>query len=190
MLMRVPVSACRDLSALGEQLDRVLWGVPMRGQVGGLSVVGSAGFVRGRVSGVAFRVYRDEDSILVEADLPGIRAEDVEIDATATGVSIRAERRLTRPEGATLLRGERSSWTVLRSFDLPVEIDVDRTSADLRDGVLRVTLPIAEKARPRRVSVGAGEGRSREVVESPASEKGECCMNGASSGGSSCNGQG
>jgi len=98
-------------------------------------------------------VWRDGDDIVAEAEIPGFRMEDIEVLATEHMLTIRGQRRSSTPENATALRIERSVSRFERSLHLPVEIDPDRVRATLADGVLRVTLPVAEAARPRRVQI-------------------------------------
>ena len=114
----------------------------------------------------ALNVWRDRDDLVVEAEIPGFRL--LEVLATEDTLTLRGERTVGRPQNATALRLERSVNRFERSLRLPVEIDADRVTASLDDGVLRITLPVAEAARPRRVTVTSiGSGARAEL---PASE--------------------
>lgn len=118
-------------------------------------------------------VWRDGDQLVAEAELPGFRLEDIEVLATEDSLTIRGQRRVHQPEGATPLRLERSMNSFERTLRMPLQIDADKANASLENGVLRVTLPVAESARPKRISVkpiDAGE-ESRTLTGSHAHEK-------------------
>jgi HSP20 family protein len=100
-------------------------------------------------------IWRQGDSIVAEAEVPGFRMDDVEVLAGESGLTIRGERPDQTPKGATPLRVERGVHRFERTVSLPVEIDAERVEATLNNGVLRVTLPIAESALPRRIEVKA-----------------------------------
>ncbi|HZW11411.1 MAG TPA: Hsp20/alpha crystallin family protein [Phycisphaerales bacterium] len=99
-------------------------------------------------------LWRETDAFVLETEIPGFRREDVEILATADGVTLRGHRETSHPEGATPLRVERMTTRFERTFRLPVEIDADAADASMQNGVLRVRLPFAAVARPRRIQIG------------------------------------
>lgn len=97
------------------------------------------------------------DAIVVTADLPGVRKEDVQIELTQEGLTISAERRDEREEGSEqsgYRSMERSYGTFYRTIPLPQSVDREKLKANMRDGVLRITLPIQESAKPRRIAIG------------------------------------
>ncbi|RMH12576.1 MAG: Hsp20/alpha crystallin family protein [Planctomycetota bacterium] len=100
-------------------------------------------------------VWRDGDNIVAEAEIPGFTMDDIEVFATEDVLTIRGQRHSSTPEHATPLRLERCVNSFERSLRLPVEIDPDHVQATLVNGVLRVTLPVCEAARPRRVKIQA-----------------------------------
>ena len=101
----------------------------------------------------AINLWRTDDAFHAEAELPGYRMEDIEILTTEDSLTLRGTRQITTPENASVLRAERAAGAFERTVSLPVGIDVDRVGATLRDGVLRITLPLAAEVRPRRVSI-------------------------------------
>jgi len=105
-------------------------------------------------------VWRDADSVVAEAELPGFTADEIEILATEDTLTLRGSRSSSTPEGATRVRIERTLTSFERSIRLPVEINPEGVAASLENGLLRVTLPVAEAARPRRVEVRAGGGQA------------------------------
>jgi HSP20 family protein len=96
------------------------------------------------------------DSIMVRADLPGVRKEDIQIDVTDDTLTISGERRDEREEGGDE-RGykavERSYGSFYQTVPLPQKVNVDKLTAKMRDGVLQITIPLDESARPRRIQI-------------------------------------
>ncbi len=98
-------------------------------------------------------LYRDGDHYVLTADLPGIDPGSVDIDVDGQLLTIRAERTLTSGEGVKWITRERSAATFLRQLNLGQGIDTDRITAAYSNGVLSVTIPVSEKAKPRRIEV-------------------------------------
>jgi HSP20 family protein len=96
---------------------------------------------------------RDGDRYVLDADLPGIDPASVDIDVDGQLLSIRAERATASAEGVTYLARERGAGTYLRRFTLGQGIEKDAISASYENGVLRVVLPVAEKAKARKIEV-------------------------------------
>jgi len=100
--------------------------------------------------------FKDEGSHLrLTASLPGLSEKELELKLTADRVMLRGERRVSVPEGYKVRRNERQSYIVERNVRLPVRIDPDKAEASLVNGVLTVTLPKAEAAQPRSITVRA-----------------------------------
>jgi HSP20 family protein len=98
--------------------------------------------------------WTEEDGRLVLAvPVPGLAADQVEVEIHGRRLSLRADRRIEVPDGYQALLRERSSWSVSRAWDLPDTVDADSLTAQLADGVLRVTLGRKEAAKPRRITV-------------------------------------
>lgn len=109
----------------------------------------------------AFRLAVDirevDDAFLVEAEVPGIAAEDVHVDVEKNVLTIRGERSVEKEEKEdTFRRVERHYGSFSRSFTLPDTVDADNISADLKDGVLALRIPKKEAPQPRKISVNAG----------------------------------
>ncbi|MBG0776319.1 MAG: Hsp20/alpha crystallin family protein [Desulfovibrionaceae bacterium] len=92
----------------------------------------------------------DEDNFYLDAELPGVAREDLEITLTSQGVVIRGERKTA--EGG-YFRNERPSGKFTRSVHLSAPVDRDKVSAHYADGVLSVTLPKAETFKPRKIAI-------------------------------------
>lgn len=111
--------------------------------------------------------FRTGDQYVVQFDLPGIDPESLEVRAENNTLSVRAERRV-RPTGegdeTGYISAERPRGTFSRQLSLGEGLDLDNVSADYTDGVLTVTLPVAEQAKPRQIKVGHGGG-GHKVIE-------------------------
>ena len=101
----------------------------------------------------ALNTWEDGDNAWVEAELPGLGLDDIEVLVNGGEVTINGERKLGEPQGATWHRRERSHGHFSRTLTLPWDVDADKVHATLRDGVLTVQLPKAETAKPRKVKV-------------------------------------
>jgi HSP20 family protein len=102
----------------------------------------------------AVDIYEDGDTLVFEADLPGVRKDDIDIRVENSTLTLEGERRQEHEvKDEQFHRVERSYGKFLRSFTLPAGIDADKIRAEVRDGLLRVTLPKAEDAKPKRVKI-------------------------------------
>jgi HSP20 family protein len=96
---------------------------------------------------------RTSDSVVVRFDLPGIDAESLEVSTENNTLTVNASRRRHDPEGVTYLVSERPSGQYGRQLVLGEGLAVDAIRADYSDGVLTLTIPVAERAKPRRIEV-------------------------------------
>lgn len=101
----------------------------------------------------ALNAWEDEQALHVEAELPGFRIEDLDISMKGTELTISGSRADRAPEGATLHRRERPSGSFSRTVRIGTQVDTGAISATLKHGVLSVTLPKAQAAKPRRIEV-------------------------------------
>jgi len=111
-------------------------------------------------AGVSFAppadVVETKDAIVVRVDLPGFKGEEIALKVENDVLSIEAERKVAEAAGETYHRAERSYGKVARSFSLPTGVDTARTDARYVDGVLEITLPKRDEAKPRTISVKVG----------------------------------
>lgn len=104
----------------------------------------------------ALAVWEDVDNLYVEAELPGLELDDLEIFVSGSNLlSIQGERKQPEAGSGTWHRQERGFGKFSRVYELPTEVDADAVQATLKDGVLNVTLPKRAEAKPRRISVKA-----------------------------------
>ncbi len=101
-------------------------------------------------------LYRDGDTYVLSADLPGIDPGSVDIDVDGQLLTIRAERTLASGNDVKWITRERQAGSFLRQLSLGQGIDTDHISANYVNGVLSVTIPVSEKAKPRKIAVTSG----------------------------------
>ena len=103
----------------------------------------------------ALNTWEDGDNAWIEAELPGLGLDDIEVLVNGGEVTINGQRKPAEPQqqGATWHRRERSHGRFSRTLTLPWDVNADKVQATLRDGVLTVQLPRAESAKPRKVKV-------------------------------------
>lgn len=116
-----------------------------------------------RQPGMSMDLYQQGDQFVAEFDLPGVDPSSIDIDIDDRTLTVRAER---TSKGATedskWLTRERVSGTVARQLALGHGIDASKIGADYSDGVLTVTIPVAEESKPRKISV-QHTGGSKEI---------------------------
>jgi len=104
----------------------------------------------------ALDMVEQENEYVVYCDLPGIRKEDLEVFVAAGVLTIKGEKKAAeRSEKAKVYREETWAGRFQRTLSLPGEVDADKVGADYTDGVLTVTLPKREEAKPRQIAVKA-----------------------------------
>ncbi len=97
--------------------------------------------------------WREGDQFVIEFDLPGVSTESVDLDVERNVLTVRAER-VARNGDWEALASERPRGVFSRQLVLGDNLDLDRIEAAFTDGVLRLTIPVAEKAKPRRIEIG------------------------------------
>ena len=100
-------------------------------------------------------LYRDGDHWVLLCDLPGVDPASIDVDVDGRMLTIRAERP-AGPEGVEWLVAERASGTFARQLTLGEGVDLEGIAASYTDGVLTLTLPVAEAAKPRKIAVNPG----------------------------------
>ena len=102
-------------------------------------------------------VFEDQDAVKIVAEVPGVRPEDVKISLENNLLTIRGEKRQQAEEKTERVhRYERSYGSFERAFSLPTTVDPDKIAASYTNGILTVTIPKAERARPREIPVKVG----------------------------------
>ena len=109
---------------------------------------------------VALDVYATDEDLLVEANLPGVKPEEVDITVEGNTLTIAGETRSTRKdeEGSTLIQEIRRG-AFSRTLTLPEGLEADRATATFEDGVLTLRIPKAEQVKPRQIKITSGDGQ-------------------------------
>jgi HSP20 family protein len=133
-----------------EELER------MRREMDRLAEEFTGGSFREPIAGVfpLLNVTEDKDKYFVRAELPGIKADDLDISVTGNTLSISGERKIpAESEKARYHRREREAGKFSRMVNLPAQIDTAQVEAHCADGILTVLLPKSEAAKPKQITV-------------------------------------
>ena len=137
----------RDLSSIQERMNQIFEDALAR----------SRGREEGLRSGMwtpAVDIYENNDSVVVKAELPGVEKDQISVEVKDGILSLRGERRFEKEvKEESYHRIERSYGSFQRSFSLPVSVDQEKVTAHFRNGVLEVTLPKKEQAKPKQIQV-------------------------------------
>jgi HSP20 family protein len=101
-------------------------------------------------------MYDKGNSLLLTAEVPGLQANDIQIQLENDVLTLSGERKSTAPQGYTAHRRERGGVSFTRAFNLPVKVDAEKTTATLKDGILTLELTKAPEAQRRQITVKAG----------------------------------
>ena len=114
--------------------------------------------------------FRRGSDVWVHLDLPGVKAESLDITVERNVLTISAERNWQRQEGDQSYFGERYRGAFRRQIQLGDGLDLENLEADLHDGVLTIRIPVAEQAKPRKVPVAQGRtGSAPGAIEATSS---------------------
>jgi HSP20 family protein len=135
-----------DLMSLREAMDRLFEESFVR--------PGSRFLAPFGVGELAIDMYETDNEVVVTAALPGVKPEDVDVSITGDMLTIKGETKAeTKVEKANYLRQERRYGAFSRTVSLPVPIQADKAEAKFKDGVLTLTIPKAEEAKPKVIKV-------------------------------------
>jgi HSP20 family protein len=130
--------------------------------------------VRNEVSGfraMPMDAYRRDEAFHVHFDLPGVDPDSIDVTVDKNVLNVKAERRWHREEGDEVVVHERPQGAFSRQLFLGDTLDPDGIQAEYDHGVLSLTIPVAERAKPRQVKIGAGASGSRQIdAESRSSD--------------------
>ncbi len=135
-----------ELMSLREAMDRLFEESFVRPRAALMPFFGAGG--------LALDMYETEDALVVTADVPGIKAEDLDISITGDVLTIKGETKMEQEvKRENYHRQERRYGAFSRSVALPVSVNADKAEAKFKDGVLTLTIPKAEEARPKVIKV-------------------------------------
>ncbi len=116
-----------------------------------------------RPSTMAMDAYREGDEYVVAFDLPGVSTEAIDIDVERNMLTVRAERRpVAKADDVQMELSERPLGVFSRQLVLADTLDTEHIKADYESGVLTLRIPIAERAKPRKITI-SGESSRKEI---------------------------
>ena len=139
----LPVHQLRD------EMDRLLTG--LLGQTPEWTLPGV------RPAQPAVNVWEDADKIMLEAELPGLKSQQVDISVAGDELTLKVQRPDVEQEGVQYHRRERPVGSFTRIVRLPAEVDPAAVRAELHDGVLSISLPKTAAAKPRKIEVAVAK---------------------------------
>lgn len=112
-------------------------------------------------------IRQTDEAFVIEASVPGFRPEDVEVTFADGLLTIKGNRTAeTEDKNGAYVRRERRRISVFRQVGLPAEVRDDQISATFDNGVLKITVPRAEKAQPKRITITAGNAKVIDAAKS------------------------
>jgi HSP20 family protein len=117
-------------------------------------VLGTQGTLA-RPSAMPMDAWRDGDTFFVELDLPGVSPESIDLDVERNVVTVRAER-AARNDDVEMLASERPRGVFSRQLVVGDTLDTDKITASYDAGVLRLQIPVAERSKPRKITIASG----------------------------------
>ena len=114
-----------------------------------------------RPAAMPMDAYRKGDTFYVHFDLPGVSADAVELIVEQNVLTVRAERKPEQADGAEMLVAERPAGVFTRQVFLGDTLDADNVAADYSAGVLTLTIPVHEQAKPRTIQITGHEDRKK-----------------------------
>jgi len=139
-----------DLKGIQEDFNRIF--------AGGLPLIFSGEEVLSGVWSPRVDIFEDQNSIVLEADLPGVKPEDFKLSIENFKLRLSGERKIEgEKQNENWRRVERRYGSFTRTVALPTTVNVDEVKADFKDGVLRVTLPKRDEVKPRHIEVRIGD---------------------------------
>jgi HSP20 family protein len=123
-----------------------------------------------RPAPMAMDAYREGDSFIVEFDLPGVDPGSIDLTVEKNALTVRAERTWEPKQSQEVLISERTQGVFTRQLFLGEGLDTDNIQATYDNGVLRLTIPVAEQAKPRKVQIAAGGGERGRAIPTSSTQ--------------------
>jgi len=112
---------------------------------------------------MAMDAWREADTFIIEFDLPGVAPDSIDLDVERNVLTVRAER-VNANGDWEMLASERPKGAFSRQLVLGDNLDLNAIAAHYQDGVLRLRVPVAEKAKPRKIQVHTGDAETRRTA--------------------------
>jgi HSP20 family protein len=100
-------------------------------------------------------LYDEGNRLVLDAEVPGLSEQDIQLSLNQNVLSISGERKVEAPQDYAIHRQERVAIKFARSFALPCQVDTEKVSAQVKDGVLTVTMEKTKEAQPRQITIKA-----------------------------------
>lgn len=137
----------REMSALPERMNRLFSDVRAQAPVRGEEIVQGAWIP-------AVDIFETNEAIVLKAELPGITAQDISVEVKDNTLTLKGEKKFEKEvKEENYHRVERSHGSFQRAFTLPGTIHQEKVKAKFKDGILEITLPKVEEAKPKQVKV-------------------------------------
>lgn len=111
------------------------------------------GSTTSRGTSPSVNIFKDNDDIVLMAELPGMKKEDIAIEIKDNMITLGGKRETNYPENASVHRLERRAHRFSRSMRLPTKVDADKVRAEYKNGILAVVLPRAESDKPKLINI-------------------------------------
>ena len=148
----------RELRSLQDEMNRLFGST--------LSRSGSDEGTWGNAWSPRVDIYENKDNLVIEAELPGMKAEDVDISIENNVLTIQGKREFEKKdEEDNFHRVERHYGSFTRSFTLPPTVNSEDATADFKNGVLHLKLAKREEAKPHRIEIKTGSGQTGETKQ-------------------------
>jgi HSP20 family protein len=157
----------REMRNLQDEVNRLFSSSFSRGEGG------DNGLTRGAWS-PSVDIFENKNEIVLEAEMPGVNADDVNISIENNVLTLSGERRFEKKdESDNFHRVERSYGSFSRSFTLPSTVSSENAQAEFENGVLRLKLAKREEAKPRRIEIKAGSVSQQKTIDTNATQSKE-----------------
>ena len=150
-------------------------------------LVGSTAQARSGPRWMPMDLYRSGDHYVVNVDLPGVDPGSIDLSVDGNTLTVQAQRTLIAEDSAQWLAQERAAGTFMRQLSLGEGLDVDGIHAAYENGVLSLTIPVAEQAKPRKIEVETG-GQPAQLAQPRQTIQGEMSQGEATPSGSTGSG--
>ncbi|MEV0690329.1 Hsp20/alpha crystallin family protein [Streptomyces sp. NPDC050388] len=114
-----------------------------------------------RPTAMPMDAFRDGDTFVVELDLPGVAPESIDLDIERNVLTVKAERRPSIGRDSEVVIAERPTGSFSRQLFLGETLDTEHIDASYEAGVLRLRIPVAEQAKPRKITISGGASRQQ-----------------------------
>jgi HSP20 family protein len=117
-----------------------------------------------RPAAMPMDAYRQGDTFYIHFDLPGVSTDTIDLQVEQNVLTVRAERKPAQPDGAQMIVAERPAGTFTRQVFLGETLDAERIGADYTSGVLTLSIPVHEAAKPRSIEITSHDHDSKQVT--------------------------